>query len=152
MGSQRRSLDFPSWPACLGSRRRSLGKRSAHTLRILCAYSAHTRFRVENTLCIFFSTHEIFNKTSPDKNVGTRLDNFAGAAASQVHIERRSRWTWSYCDFGALVPFPRLGKLAGRSPVVIVDLVVADLQFFFRTMRHAIVILNMVAASAQNQI
>ena len=37
----------------------------------------------------------------------------------------------SYCDFGALVPFPRLGKLAGRSPVVIVDLVVADLQSFF---------------------
>ena len=43
----------------------------------------------------------------------------------------------SYCDFGALVPFPRLGKLVGRSPVVTVDLVVADLHFFFRTMRHA---------------
>ena len=72
---------------------------SANTLRILCAYSAHTRFRVENTLRILFSTHDIFNKTSPDKNVGTSLDNVAGAAALQVHIERRSRWTWFVLRF-----------------------------------------------------
>ena len=30
-----------------------------------------------------------------------------------------------------LVPFPRLGKLGGRSPVAIVDLVVAELQSSF---------------------
>ena len=79
----------------------------------ICAYSAHTL----RTLCAYsFSTHEIFNKTSPDKSLGTRLDNFAGAVALQVQIERRSRWTWFVQRFWCFGTFPEARKISRAQP------------------------------------
>ena len=71
-------------------------------MRILCAYS--------------FWTHDIFNKTSPGKNVGTRLDNFTGAAALQVNVERKSRWTWFVLRFRCLGTFPEAWKIGMAQP------------------------------------
>ena len=79
----------------------------------ICAYSAHTL----RTLCTYsFSSHKIFNRTSPDKNVGTRLDNFAGAAALQLHMERRSWWTWFVLRFRCLGTFPEAWKFSRAQP------------------------------------
>ena len=79
----------------------------------ICAYCAHTL----HTLCAYsFSTHEINNKTCPDKNVGTKLDNFAGAAVLQVNVERRSRWTWFVLRFRCLGSFPEAWKNSRAQP------------------------------------